>query len=359
MKYWKGYLVAGILGICIWALNQFAATYSQLVDMIYPYVSRIIMDYMATWSADFAGCLWQLLLVFSIIMILGSIVLMIALRWNPIQWLGWVLAGAMVIGLLHTGVYGLNRHSGPIEEDVRLELNEYSIGSLERAATHYRDMANKYAQMVARNGDGTVKLQDFDTLAAAAAEGFVQLTYERTFPIFSGVTVPVKQLSWAGAFDGITGVTIGLTGEATVNPNVPAVGLPFAICHEMCHRMCIHGCSNADFGAFLACTENPDPVYQYSGYLMAFRQCYLALRAIHTDQGREAVNRLLSGTEDAVLADMDAYNGFFAPEDVVPNEHFCKLLVSWHIQEFALEEEDRVIFDPMDETDDRLEDIVG
>ena len=361
MKYWKGYLVAGIVGLCIWALNQFAGTYTQLVDMIYPYVSRIIMDYMAAWSADVVGCLWQTILVFCIILLLGSIVLMILLKWNPIQWCGWVLAVVSVIALVHTCVFGLNRHAGSITEDIRLEVQEYSVGSLERSAAFYRDKANEYAKLVSRNPDGSVKFSDFDKLAADAADGFDALTFDRTYPVFSGSTAPVKQLGWSSLFDGVTGVTIGLTGEACVNPDVPAVGIPYAICHEMCHRMCIHLCDDADFGAFLACTENDSPEFKYSGYLLAFRQCYNALQAIRTQVGQEALRRVVAETDDAVLADMQRYGAFFGEDADAVNEQLCKMLVSWHIQEYALPEqtEEEDIFDPMDETDDRLQDIVN
>ena len=63
MKYWRGYLVAGILALCSWALCQFSAAHTQLVDMVYPYITRIIMDYLAGWSAGVSGCLWQTLLI--------------------------------------------------------------------------------------------------------------------------------------------------------------------------------------------------------------------------------------------------------------------------------------------------------
>ena len=40
MKYWFGYLTAGIFGAITWVLMQFGQRFSTLVDMIYPYVIR-------------------------------------------------------------------------------------------------------------------------------------------------------------------------------------------------------------------------------------------------------------------------------------------------------------------------------
>lgn len=360
MKYWRGYLVAGIVALCTWALNQFAAAHSELIDMVYPYITRIVMDYLADWSAGISACLWQIVLIFFIVLVLASAVLMIVFRWNPIQWLGWVLTAVSVIGLLNTGLYGLNQHSGSLAEDIRLELRDYSVGSLERAAHYYAENANAYSTQVSRNSKNQVEFSDFAQLSAQAADGFEYLAYTRTFPTFTGSTVPVKELGFTGFYGGVTGKTVALTGESAVNPNVPDVGMPYAICHEMTHRMCVYSCTDAEFGAFLSCTANSSAEYRYSGYLMAFRECYNALSAIHTDLGREALNRVLAEVSSTVLADMEQYNNFLKNSDEV-NDDLCKLLVSWHIQEvdqYNEVDEDAEKFDPMDETDERFQDIL-
>lgn len=360
MKYWRGYLVAGIVALCTWALNQFAAAHSELIDMVYPYITRIVMDYLADWSAGISACLWQIVLIFFIVLVLASAVLMIVFRWNPIQWLGWVLTAVSVIGLLNTGLYGLNQHSGSLAEDIRLELRDYSVGSLERAAHYYAENANAYSTQVSRNSKNQVEFSNFAQLSEQAADGFEYLAYTRTFPTFTGSTVPVKELGFTGFYGGVTGKTVALTGESAVNPNVPDVGMPYAICHEMTHRMCVYSCTDAELGAFLSCTANSSAEYRYSGYLMAFRECYNALSAIHTDLGREALNRVLAEVSSTVLADMEQYNNFLKNSDEV-NDDLCKLLVSWHIQEvdqYNEVDEDAEKFDPMDETDERFQDIL-
>lgn len=362
MKYWRGFLIAGILTLCSWGLTEFAKTHVQLIDMVYPYVDRIVMDYLAAWSADFAGCLWQTLLIFGVVLLITSAVLMFVLHWNPVQWFGWVLVVFYGVSLLNTGIYGLNQYAGSIAEDVRLEKNEYSIGSLERAATYYRDQANLYSAKVSRNSDGTIKGSEFATLNTQAAEGFNTLVYDRGYAIFSGTTLPVKQLGFAERYEGITGKTVGLTGESAVNPNVPAVAMPFAICHEMSHRMCIYSDSDADFGAFLSCTANSSPEFIYAGYLMAYRNCYNSLAAIGSADGDNALARVVSGTSDRVLSDMELYNDFLGKNSESVDAELTNLLVSWHIQEIAryedMEEQEN-LFDPMDETHENLQDLVN
>ena len=360
MKYWRGYLVAFIVTVCTWALTRFCADHTQLVDMIYPYVDRIIMDYLASWSANFEGCLWQMCVVFLIVLVNISFVLMIVLRWNPIQWFGWVLTAASIVATLNTGIYGLNQYAGPIAEDIRLEVNEYSVGSLERAATYYGKMASEYSEKVSRS-NGQVQFGDFDTLNVQAAEGFQVLTYEKAMPIFSGTTVPVKELGWLNRYDGVTGMTVGITGESAVNPNVPSVGMPFAICHEMVHRMCVYNHSDANFGAFLACTYNSSEEFIYSGYLMAFRSCYNALNSIDTTLSRDALGRVMKNVDTKVMDDIGAYNDFLGDNAQDVDGDFANMLVSWHVQNIAKYEDDEAAdseFDPMDETDERFQDIL-
>ncbi len=365
MKYWRGYLVAAIVAFFTSALTAFAAAHSGLLDMVYPYIDRIIMDYLAAWSADFAGCLWQTLYTFLIVLVIASGVLMLALRWNPIQWFGWVLAVFSFLPLLNLGVYGLNNYAGSIAEDIRMEVpadSEYSVSVVERAATYYRDLANKYAHQVSRGSNGEVSFSSFDKQAVTAAEGFTYLGDQRMYAIFTGTTIPVKQLGWSGQYDGVTGVTVGITGESAVNPNVPAVGMPFAICHEMSHRMCIANDSDANFAAFLACTSNTSPEFLYSGYLMAYRSCCNVLAANGSDAAIAALSRLTGGADKVLAQDIERYDAFFGEDGEDADEQFCILLVSWHIQEVASVEDqvdEEVTFDPMDESDDRFQDIIN
>ncbi len=377
MKYWRGYLVAGVLGVISWALTEFAKTHTALVDMVYPYITRLIQTFLAQWSSAVPFCLWQVLLLALGMALLATVVLMVVLKWNPIQWFGWVLAAGSVVLLLHTGLYGLNYHAGPLADDIRLEMADVTVSQRVNAATYYRDKANELAKQVTRNADGSVQFADFDALSTQAAEGFRVLTYDKAISIFAGSTVPVKELGWADAFTqrGITGITIAITGEAAVNPQIPAISLPFTMCHEMAHRMSIVNERDANFAAFLACDANPDVQFQYSAYFMAFRYCYLDLMADSGSAAKAAVAKLRSGMSEELAQDMVDYDSFWmlyqdpdktqqaddinnlylttsGDEDGVESYgNVTDLLVSWHYQEIVLPTyvEEEEVFDPYDE----------
>ena len=387
MKYWFGYLTAAIFGTITWVLMQFGEKFSTLVDMIYPYVIRTMQGYLAEWSGAVSFPLWQLLTVVLIVLILASLVFVLALKRNLIQWAGWVLAVFAGVYMLHTVMWGLNYHAGPLAEDMRLEVAGYTLEELTEATEFYRDMAADLAVQVNRDGSGSVEFSDFDTLAARAGEGFKTLTYDYHYPIFAGCTLPVKKLSWADMYSsmGITGVTFGITGEAAVNPQIPDVTLPFTMCHEMSHRMCIANERDANFAAFLACSVHQSIEFRYSAYFMAYRYCYNALASVSSPAAAAAAARVKDGVSDLLARDMHDYNNFFSSKKsnsatkladnandaylkasgddlgIASYGQVCDLLVNWHIQTVVLPSitvEDSY-FDPYDETMVDLSGIVN
>ncbi len=362
MKYWFGYLVAAIIGGLTWVLMQFGQRFSTLVDMVYPYVIRTLQGILAQWSGSVDFLLWQLLAVALAVVILASLVAVVASKKSLIGWGGWVLSALSLVYLLHTMFWGLNYYAGPLSDDIRMDVTQYTIEELADATKYYRDQANTLSQKVKRDGSGNLVYPDFDQLAQRAGMGFQRLVYDSSYPIFAGSNLPVKKLGWADMYTsmGITGVTFGLTGESAVNPQIPQVLLPFTMCHEMSHRMCIASERDANFSAFLACSAHPDNEFEYSGYFMAFRYCYNSLASVRTTAAAQYAADLRNGISPQLQKDLDAYNAFFrAKQDqtatriadtandtylrasgeasgIASYSQVCDLLVSWHIQEVVL-----------------------
>ena len=376
MKYWRGYIAAAIIAILTGVLMAFAKSHTVLLDMVYPYMTRFIQTSLAGWSSSVSFCLWQLFVVLLGVLLLASIVAMLILRWNFFQWLGWVLTAACTIFFLHTGIYGLNSYAGPLSDDIALKTTEYTVSELAEATIYFRDIANELSQEVPRNSDGTPNYPSFAQMAQQAGEGFENLTYQQYKAVFAGSTLPVKELGWADMYTsmGITGVTMPLTGEAAVNPQTPAVALPFVMCHEMAHRMSIALERDANLAGFLACDANSDPIFRYSGYFMAFRYCYNALASVGSTSANAAAADIYAGIGDLVRMDLNYYRDFFNQNQDdkatqladTANDTYIKvsgdesgvksydevydMLVSWYIQNIYLpaHKEEEQTFDPLD-----------
>lgn len=352
MKYWRGFLVAGILGACTWGLLEFAKTHTVLIDMVFPYISRMLCSSAAQWSASVSFCLWQVLLVGIGVGVLAFIALAVALRWNLIQVTGWIAAVASLVVLFHTGIFGMNKYSGPLSDDIHLEIAEYDFVQLEKAATYYLENAVALEQTILSAGGAA---PDFEALAEAAWQGYNALVYSDSYSVFAGSRVPVKKLGWKSYYteNGITGVTVSLTGESAVNPDVPEALLPFAICHEMAHRMSIHPDRDANLAAFLGCRANENPYFAYSGYLNAYRYCYNALKSFSSEAATSATTKLSTMESAKITADIEAIDRFYGDaEDSTTFRENVQLLVSWYLQEiyFPVYGNDGPAFDPLDET---------
>ena len=387
MKYLGGYITAAVLGAISWVLMQFGERYSELIDMVYPYVIRTMQTFLAEWSGSVDFLLWQLLAIALAVVILASLVVVLASKKNLIAWGGWALAALSLVYVLHTLLWGLNYYAGDLADDMRLEVAQYTLEELTEATEYYRDKANALSLEVKRDANGNVEFPEFETLAQMAGEGFDALVYDYSYPVFAGSKFPVKELGWADMYTsmGITGFTFGLTGEAAVNPQIPDVTLPFTICHEMAHRMCIASERDANFAGFLACSVHSSKSFQYSAYFMAFRYCYNAMASVRTQAAAAATARVASGIGEALRYDMEAYNSFFASRKsstatnvantvndtylkasgevsgIASYGQVCDLLVNWHIQtvvlpSLAVEESH---FDPYDESQVDLSDIVS
>ena len=74
LKYLWGYITAAILGIITWALNQFGAEFTTLVDMVYPYVTRMLQGFLAEWSIGVDFCVWQLVALLLIVAVVATLV---------------------------------------------------------------------------------------------------------------------------------------------------------------------------------------------------------------------------------------------------------------------------------------------
>ena len=374
MKYWRGYLVALIVTVISVSLTAFAKAHPLLVDMIYPYISRMVITALSEWSAG-GSCVWQTALIIMAVLFIVSIALMILLRWNPIRWGGWVVAVICTIVMLHNGLYGLNAYASPLADDMKLQITDYTVSELNEAAVYFRDQANALAKDVHRDDKGDVEFGTFEEMAEQAGDGFRSLTYDKAVSVIAGSTVPVKRLGFIRS-KGDSGITVPLTGEACVNPDVPEAALPFAMCKEMAHRMCIYSEADANFTAFLAAVSNVSQEFQYSGYLMAYHYCYEALSNIPTSTAQACAKQTHDGANQLVRNDLEDCVAFYGTSDETRHqEHniraantkatveddivafsdyasFTDLLASWYIQEYILplHREEEAPFNPYDTT---------
>ena len=126
------------------------------------------------------------------------------------------------------------------------------------------------------NGVITTDLTQYD-MFYMAKNGYDALLDR--FPEFKGFYTTPKPaiMSEAMCYFQISGIYPYISPEAIVNIKTPVSELPHTICHEMAHQRGIAREDEANYVGYLAAINNPDPLFQYSGYSQALSYCLSAL----------------------------------------------------------------------------------
>ena len=154
------------------------------------------------------------------------------------------------------------------------------------------------------------------------------------------------------SYMGFTGIFMAFTAESNVNPETFSASLPFTMCHELAHRLTVAAEDEANFCAFLACRENPDPAFQYSCWYSAFIYTYNALYKVDKSAASEIWNAMSATVrEDCLRANAhydqfegqvqevankanDAYLKAFREESGVQSYgEVADLLIAWYLQQ--------------------------
>lgn len=117
-------------------------------------------------------------------------------------------------------------------------------------------------------------------------------------------------------YTGITGIYSPFTGEANINVASPDIYIPFTTLHEMAHQRGYASEDEANFLAYIACINNEDYDFQYSGYLLALKYTASALAKVDYNALVSANNDLSS----SVINDLNHSSEFWKQFEGKVNE---------------------------------------
>ncbi len=249
---------------------------NELVFSFYPALSRGILGVLADFFGLFPVAMWELLLLTLVFWGLYTMIRDFA----QLKFFSWLSGLAVVLsagGLIFVFLWGLNYFAPPMHERVKLSGEQYTVKELKAATIYFRDRANQSAYEVQRDEEGRMLPGDLGELAKQAGQGYERLG-EKMSCFRGSVAAPKTLLSspLMGA-TGTTGIFIAFTGESCISTTTYSASVPFTMCHEIGHRMAFAREDEANFAGFLACLENSEPEFRYSGYYTAFSYCYNAL----------------------------------------------------------------------------------
>ena len=145
----------------------------------------------------------------------------------------------------------------------------YHVLEVQNVRNYIVNQLNACAEEVLRDENGSV-IYDREEMAQAVFAAMKAQAVE--YPLLSGYYPPMKGalcsdfLEWMN----IGGYTYPYTMEITWNYYCNDLYYPFLLAHEASHHQGYYQENEANFIAFLACTQSEDPLVRYSGYEDAY-----------------------------------------------------------------------------------------
>lgn len=283
------------------AIAKFAP---QIVFQFYPELSTKVLGVISGITSALPVAVWEVLALLILLWALYTFICVFSKHNSFFGWLSGIVLTFCVGLFLFTGLWGLNHFGPSVADRLELPVREYTKEELIAATRYYGQQASMLAPEVNRNADGCAEFVDFSELAGKAGEGYQQLAGR--YPMFSGKTVPVKKLAAWPLYSrfGTTGIFVCFTGESCVNPDTYEAWIPLTMCHELAHQKGVAAEDGANFCGYLACMENDDPEFRYSGAFAAYIYCNNAL----FEKDQAAATEIWKSVDEGIRADANAAN---------------------------------------------------
>ena len=273
------------LGMLLWK------DFPEVFFPVYRNFSKKWIAFLASLFSFTKIAVWDIVLAVLVIYLLITLVLSVKKK-SFKKWITDLILLVSIICFITVQGWMLNHYAPPLSEDLVLNVRQYSVDELYETTDHYLSLARQYAPLVERDKEGHLVRRDFYEMAKIAGSSYRNISDE--YPVFEGSDHPVKKLTVVGEYllyNGIVGIFMPVTGEAGVPANVPTAPLAFHMTHEAGHRLGLAGEEEANFAAFLACINNEDVRFVYSGYYEAFSYCFSSLYRNDREKALELYNK--------------------------------------------------------------------
>jgi Protein of unknown function (DUF3810) len=197
---------------------------------------------------------------------------------KPLKLFAGIIALFSPIYFFYMLLWGLAYHKQPIEMLMGFNRQKIKTEEVMQLCLALIDSANTTRARLSQSDLDKLSLQK---IIYNAPNGYTQIAKE--FPYLKYEMPSIKKATGSTllAYMGTSGVYMFLTGEANVNCHNVIYELPYITSHEMAHQLGFASEDEANYVAFLACSKNPDPAFQYSAY---YSTVFRALnKAYHID----------------------------------------------------------------------------
>lgn len=184
---------------------------------------------------------------------------------------------------------GMNYFRMPFSHFSGLTVRDSSVEELYSLCEELIECTNTIRTQTQEDERGVFVLQqqEMNALAQESHQAFLALGEE--YPILGHIYQAPKTVFFSEIMSHcqFLGSFSSYTGEACINVNAPDYNIPEAMCHEQAHMRGFMREDEANFIAYLACTQWENPDFQYSGLAQALIYSMNALYSADLEKYRE------------------------------------------------------------------------
>lgn len=253
----------------------------------------------------------------------------VAIVWGLIRRVAWLFRGkagffrfllklgaaACTLFFLFEAMWGLNYYRQPLVKTLGYRQGAPSAAELTALLTRETDAVNALCPEIEYKNGSSVCPGGFRAISGQASAGFDwYMSGEKPDSRFLSL-VPSRAKgffpSGALSYIGIEGIYIPFTCEPTVDAGWPDFILPFTVSHETAHFKGFAREDEANYLAYLACVNNPDVYFNYSGHMNAY--LYLAQALASADPA--AWKKLAPSLDRRAAGDIDGYSRYLTAHE--------------------------------------------
>ncbi len=222
------------------------------------------------------------------------------------------------------GLWGLNYGRLPISTSVNVPVSQPTIKELEEVTYWLADQAALERKKI----DWALVEETATSKLLSGVDGaFYQLPDRLNFLSFGGTQPKLLGSSIYFSYAGIAGIYNPFTGEGNINHMAPTHTLPVTAAHELAHYRGITREDEANFIAWAVCAYSDDPLYAYSGHVLAMIHSSNALYSVDKPAWEAFMVQLDPGIKEDLQKSRDfwnTYEGWFEEVNREVNDQYLK-----------------------------------
>lgn len=256
-------------------LVRFLSTKPEFIETyysngLYPFISKLSRYTLGWIPFSFGDLVYTLAAIYAIRWIYKNRKLLIK---KPKFWLINVAATISILYFSFHALWGLNYYRKPLHENLGLNA-DYSTEQLITITDILIQKTNALHSEISINDSLKVDLPySKSEILEIAPDGYKHL--KRVFPHLKYHPESVKKsiYSYPLTYMGFSGYLNPFTNEAQVDAIIPIFKFPTTTTHEVAHQLGYAAENEANFLAFMASSNHPDPYIKYCGYAFGLRFC--------------------------------------------------------------------------------------